>query len=157
MTLINFALFNLVGKVLSPRIRDLGKITMVRDDTPTGIGKLYPHAGPLLSARWNEDLVADCWSDLLRMAGSLKYGQATASLIVGKWSASSRQNTLAAALKEWGTLRRTSRLCASRRRETGVRAATGSARWPPPSRVGGCHGGRQFARRHGRARGANRL
>ena len=72
-----------------------------------GIGKLYPHAGPLLSARWNEDLVADCWSDLLRMAGSLKYGQATASLIVGKWSASSRQNTLAAALKEWGTLRRT--------------------------------------------------
>ena len=80
---------------------------MVRDDTPTGTGKLYPHAGPLLSARWNEDLVADCWSDLLRMAGSLKYGQATASLIVGKWSASSRQNTLAAALKEWGTLRRT--------------------------------------------------
>ena len=41
------------------------------------------------------------------MAGSLKYGQATAALIVGKWPASSRQNTLAAALKEWGTLRRT--------------------------------------------------
>jgi TnpA family transposase len=41
------------------------------------------------------------------MAGSLKYGQATASLVVGKWSAASRQNTLAAALKEWGTLRRT--------------------------------------------------
>jgi len=107
VTLINFALFDLVGKVLSPRIRDLGKITMVRDSTPTESGKLYPHAGPLLSARWNEDLVADCWGDLLRMAGSLKYGQATASLIVGKWSASSRQNTLAAALKEWGTLRRT--------------------------------------------------
>ena len=41
------------------------------------------------------------------MAGSLKYGQATASLVVGKWSAATRQNTLAAALKEWGTLRRT--------------------------------------------------
>ena len=38
-----------------------------------------------------------------------------------------------------------------------VRATTGSARWPPPSRVGGCHGGRQFARRYGRARGADRL
>ena len=62
-------------------------------DGADGTGKLYPHAGPLLSARWNEDLVAGCWSDLLRMAGSLKYGQATASLIVGKWSASSRQNT----------------------------------------------------------------
>jgi TnpA family transposase len=107
VTLINFALFDLVGKVLSPRIRDLGKITMVRDGTPAETGKLYPHAGPLLSARWNEDLVAGCWGDLLRMAGSLKYGQATAALIVGKWPASSRQNTLAAALKEWGTLRRT--------------------------------------------------
>jgi TnpA family transposase len=107
VTLINFALFDLVGKLLSPRIRDLGKITLVRDDTPTEIAKKYPHAGPLLGARWNEPLVADCWSDLLRKAGSLKYGQATASLVVGKWSAASRQNTLAAALKEWGTLRRT--------------------------------------------------
>jgi len=39
----------------------------------------------------------------------------------------------------------------------GVRAATGSARWPPLSRVGGCHGGRQFARRHGRVLGADRF
>jgi len=107
VTLINFALFDLVGKVLSPRIRDLGKITLIRDDTPTEIGKLYPHAGPLLGARWNEALIDECWGDLLRMAGSLKYGQATASLIVGKWSATSRQNTLAGALKEWETLRRT--------------------------------------------------
>jgi hypothetical protein len=37
------------------RIRDPGKITMVRDSTPAETGKLYPHAGPLLSARWNED------------------------------------------------------------------------------------------------------
>ena len=93
--------------MLSPRIRDLGKIMLIRDDTPTEIGKLYPHAGPLLGARWNEALIDECWGDLLRMAGSLKYGQATASLIVGKWSAATRQNTLAAALKEWGTLRRT--------------------------------------------------
>ncbi|MGN9847055.1 Tn3 family transposase [Nonomuraea sp. H19] len=96
-----------MGKLLSPRIRDLGKITLIRDETPTETVKRYPHAGPLLSARWNEDLIAECWPDLLRMAGSLKYGQATASLVVGKWSAASRQNTLAAALKEWGMLRRT--------------------------------------------------
>ncbi|MBV9728827.1 MAG: Tn3 family transposase [Pseudonocardiales bacterium] len=106
-TLINFGLFDLVGKALTPRMRDLRKITLVRDATPTEIGKLYPHAGPLLTARWNEDLISDCWPDLLRMGGSLKYGQASASLIVGKWSAASRQNTLAAALKEWGMLRRT--------------------------------------------------
>ncbi|MFI6458645.1 Tn3 family transposase [Streptosporangium amethystogenes] len=106
-TLVNFALFDLVGKSLTPRIRDLGKITLVRGDTPTATNALYPHAGPLLSARWNEDLVSDCYPDLLRMAGSLKFGEASASLIVGKWSAASRQNTLAAALKEWGMLRRT--------------------------------------------------
>ncbi|MFI7153487.1 Tn3 family transposase [Nonomuraea sp. NPDC050022] len=35
VTLINFALFDLVGKLLSPRIRDLGKITLIRDETPT--------------------------------------------------------------------------------------------------------------------------
>jgi TnpA family transposase len=33
--------------------------------------------------------------------------RATASLLVGKLSASTRQNTLAAALKEYGALRRT--------------------------------------------------
>lgn len=109
-TLINFALFDLVGKALTPRLRDLTRVTLVRDDTPTEIAKRYPHAGPLLGARWNEDLVAGCWPDPLRTAGSLKYGQATASLIVGKWSAASRQNTLAAAPKEWGILRRTVRL-----------------------------------------------
>src|SRR5208282_4157290 len=101
------ALFDLVGKALTPRMRDLTRVTLVRDDTPTETRKAYLHAGPLLGARWNETLIGECWPDLLRMAGSLKYGQATASLIVGKWSAAPRQNALAAALKEWGMLRRT--------------------------------------------------
>lgn len=55
----------------------------------------------------NVELIAEHWDDLLRLAGSLKFGHATASLIVGKLSASSRQNALAAALKEYGALRRT--------------------------------------------------
>ncbi len=83
VTLINFALFDLAGKLLSPRIRDLGKITLIRDGTPAEITRRYPHAGPLLGARWDEDLVAGCWDDLLRVGASLKYGQASASLIVG--------------------------------------------------------------------------
>lgn len=41
------------------------------------------------------------------MAGSLKFGHATASLLVGELSASGRQNARAAALKERGALRRT--------------------------------------------------
>jgi len=41
-TLINFGLFDLVGKALTPRMRDLMKVTLVRDDTPTEIGKALP-------------------------------------------------------------------------------------------------------------------
>jgi len=122
VTLITFALFDLAGKVLSPRIRDLGKITMIRDDTPAATAALYPHAGPLLSARWNENLVEACWPDLLRMAGSLKYGQATASLVVGKWSAASRQNTLAAAPEGAGQAR-PGRLAAAAPHRTGSEPA----------------------------------
>ncbi|GAA5768103.1 Tn3 family transposase [Streptosporangium roseum] len=83
-TLVNFGLFDLVGKSLTPRVRDLGKITMVRGDSPAATNALYPHAGPLPADRWNEDLVAGCWPDLPRMGGSLKFGEATASPIVGK-------------------------------------------------------------------------
>lgn len=43
--------------------------------------------------------IEDNWDDLFRLAASIKFGHATASLIVGKLSASSRQSTLAAALK----------------------------------------------------------
>ncbi|GAA3422480.1 hypothetical protein GCM10018952_74250 [Streptosporangium vulgare] len=75
---------------------------MQRVDNPTATNALYPHAGPLLADRWNEDLIRATWDDMLRMAGSLKFGEATASLVVGKWSAASRQNTLAAAIKELG-------------------------------------------------------
>jgi hypothetical protein len=56
---------------LPPRIRDLGKITLVRGDSPAATNALYPHAGPLLADRWKEDLVAECYPDLLRMGGSL--------------------------------------------------------------------------------------
>jgi TnpA family transposase len=64
-------------------------------------------AGPLLTRRANLDLIAGHWDDLLRLAGSLKFGHATASLLVGKLSASGRQKALAAVLKVYGALRRT--------------------------------------------------
>jgi TnpA family transposase len=55
----------------------------------------------------NRALIGDQWDNLPRLAASLKFGHATASLVVGKLSASGPQNTLAAALKEYGLLRRT--------------------------------------------------
>ena len=107
VTLVNFALFDLLGLQLSPRIRDLGKITLYRTAPKSQAESAFPLAGPLLTRRANVDLIAEHWDDLLRLAGSLKFGHATASLLVGKLSASGRQNALAAALKEYGALRRT--------------------------------------------------
>ncbi len=68
---------------------------------PLNLGPIVP--GP----RANLDLIAEHYDDLLRLAGSLKFGHATASLLVGKLSTSGRQNALAAPLKEYGALRRT--------------------------------------------------
>ncbi len=107
VTLVNFGLFDLLGLQLSPRIRDLGKITLYRAAPKARTAADYPHTGPLLTRRANTELIAEHWDDMLRLAGSLKFGHATASLIVGKLSASGRQNALAAALKEYGALRRT--------------------------------------------------
>jgi TnpA family transposase len=107
VTLVNFGLFDLLGLQLSPRIRDLGKITLCRTGSKPEAEAAFPLAGPLLTRRANLDLIAGHYDDLLRVAGSLKFGHATASLLVGKLSASGRQNALAAALKEYGALRRT--------------------------------------------------
>jgi TnpA family transposase len=107
VTLVNFGLFDLLGMQLSPRIRDLGKITLYRTGSRAQIEALFPHTGPLLTRKLNLDLIAEHYDDLLRLAGSLKFGHATASLLVGKLSASGRQNALAAALKEYGAMRRT--------------------------------------------------
>jgi len=107
-TLANFALFDLVGKQLSPRIRDLGKITLYRTGPRTDFLDRYPRAGALLTRRLNLDLITTMWDDLLRVAASVQGGHATAALVVGKLCSSKRQqNTLTSAIKEYGALRRT--------------------------------------------------
>src|SRR5450759_4050401 len=107
-TLANFALFDLVGLQLSPRIRDLGKITLYRTGPRADFAARYPSAGHLLTRRLNGELITGMWDDLLRVAASVKGGHATAALVVGKLCSSKRQqNALAAAIKEYGALRRT--------------------------------------------------
>ena len=107
-TLANFALFDLVGLQLSPRIRDLGKITLHRTGPRADFAARYPSAGHLLTRRLNGELITGMWDDLLRVAASVKGGHASAALVVGKICASKRQqNALAAAIKEYGALRRT--------------------------------------------------
>jgi len=106
-TLLNFALFDLLGKQLSPRIRDLGAITLYRLNTRGEVRGRFPNAGHLLTGKLNAALIREHWDDLLRLAASLKFGYATASLLVAKLQAGSRQNALAAALQEYGKLIRT--------------------------------------------------
>ncbi|WP_349877130.1 Tn3 family transposase [Micromonospora sp. HUAS YX12] len=107
-TLANFALFDLVGKQLSPRIRDLGKITLYRIGAKADVLARYPRSGPLLTRRLNTDLIVSMWDDLLRVAASVQGGHATAALVVGKLCSSKRQqNALTSAIKEYGALRRT--------------------------------------------------
>ncbi|MGH3530157.1 MAG: Tn3 family transposase, partial [Pseudonocardiaceae bacterium] len=83
-SLANFALFDLVGKTLSPRIRDLGKITLARPGPRSEFEARYPLAGPLLTRRCNTELITARWDDLLRVAASVHGGHATAALVVGK-------------------------------------------------------------------------
>ncbi len=132
VTLVNFGLFDLLGMQLSPRIRDLGRITLYRPGPRAEAESRFPYAGPLLTRKLNLDLIAEHYDDLLRLAGSLKFGHATASLLVGKLSASGRQNALAAALKEYGALpERSTPRSICRIRTTGARSPVSSTRANP--------------------------
>jgi hypothetical protein len=97
----------LVGLQLSPRIRDLDKITLYRAGTRADTCAQFLRSEPLLTRKINIALIAEHWDEMLRLAASLKDGHVTDSLIVGKLSRADRQNTLAAALKEYRALRRT--------------------------------------------------
>ena len=97
-----------MGLQLSPRIRDLGRITLYRTGPRADFTGRYPASGHLLTCRLNEDLITGMWDDVLRVAASVKGGHASGALVVGKLCSSRRQqNALASAIKEYGALRRT--------------------------------------------------
>jgi TnpA family transposase len=102
-TEIVFALFDLLGLQFSPRIRDLGDQRLFRLDRQ----KRHPHLAPLLRGRINRDRILRNWDDLLRLAGSLKRGWVTASLLIGKLQSYPRKNRLTRALQEYGRLVKT--------------------------------------------------
>lgn len=102
-TEIIFALFDLLGLQFAPRIRDLGDQRLYRIDRSNS----YPHLEPLLTRTIKCDQIVQHWDDLLRLAGSLKLGWVTASLLIGKLQSFPRQNALAGALQEYGRLVKT--------------------------------------------------
>ncbi|MEV5543700.1 Tn3 family transposase [Saccharopolyspora shandongensis] len=106
-TLTVFSLFALTGFTLSPRIRDLGGITLHRLGSRREVCSVFPNAGKLLTGTVDIGLIRSQWDEMLRLAASLKYGHSTASLVVSKLHASSRRSALAQALVEYGGLQRT--------------------------------------------------
>jgi TnpA family transposase len=104
--LATFALFDLVGLKLSPRIAKLADKPRWRPHAPSCYAR-WPRAGSLLAERAQVDLIAEQWDELARIAGSLKLGYVSASLLVARLQASARQHPLAKALLEYGKLLRT--------------------------------------------------
>ena len=98
-----FALMHLLGFKFAPRIKDLGETKLF---IPKGHNP-YQALKPLIGGAINTKVIEDNWSDVLRLATSIKQGTATASLLIKKLGSYPRQNSLALALREVGRIERT--------------------------------------------------
>lgn len=100
-----FALFDLLGLSFTPRIRDIATIQLYR--TPNLDLHNLANVRKRLAKNIRINLILDNWDELLRLAGSLKLGWVTASLIIQKIQAAARKSQLARALQEYGRLIKT--------------------------------------------------
>jgi TnpA family transposase len=99
---IVFALFDLLGLQFSPRLRDLANQRLCRIK-----GRELSYPSLKFTAHFNPDYVRQHWDDLLRVAGSLKTGWVSASLLISKLQAYPRQHHLTHLLQEYGRLVKT--------------------------------------------------
>jgi TnpA family transposase len=126
--LATFALFDFVGKKLSPRIAKITDKPRWRPH-PASHYERWPLAGPLLSQHVQIDLIAEHWDDLRRIAGSLILGYVSASLLVTRLQAGSRQHPLAKALLEYGKLMRTLHALTGSPTRSSAGASDASSTW----------------------------
>ena len=89
--------------VFAPRIRDLGAQRLYRLDAPPR----KEGVAVLLKGLIRSKTLLDNWDELLRVAGSLKLGRGTASLLVSKLQTGARENVLSRALRDLGRLVKT--------------------------------------------------
>lgn len=95
-----FGLFDLLGLQFSPRLADLADKTLYAADKRIK----YKNINALIKGKINVDLILRHWEELLRIAGSLKQGYVTASLLIGKLQSPKQKNAVTRALQEWGKL-----------------------------------------------------
>jgi hypothetical protein len=98
-----FALCTLLGFQFAPRIPDL------KDRRLYSFAKAftYPTLEQLIAGRIDVGLIRAHWTDILRIAASIRTGTVTASLILRQLASYPHQNGVAAALRELGRLERT--------------------------------------------------
>jgi len=102
-TEVVFALFSALGLTFSPRIRDVADQRLYRME---GLD-LSKVDRSLFKGKINEKSILGHWDDILRVAGSLKLGWVTSSLLVSRLQARPRKNALTRALQEYGRLQKT--------------------------------------------------
>jgi TnpA family transposase len=96
-----FCLFDLLGMQFSPRLRDIGDRQLYKLTTDATI---YPRLDTRLMGRIDLPRLLEKWDDLARVAGSLKRGYVTASLLISRLQAYPRQGQLTKLLQEYGRL-----------------------------------------------------
>lgn len=101
---IIFALFDLMGLLFSPRLRDIGdqKLCKIK-------GKDWTYPSLKFTGLVNPDYIRRHFDAMLRVAGSIQSGQVTASLFIGKLQAYPRQHHLTYVLQAYGQLIKTIR------------------------------------------------
>jgi TnpA family transposase len=98
-----FGLFDLLGMQFSPRLADLAGKTLYCVDKKIK----YKNINTLITGKINTDLILRHWDELLRVAGSLKRGYVTASLLISKLQSPLQKNALTKAIQEYGKLNET--------------------------------------------------
>lgn len=98
-----FGLSHLLGFRFAPRIRDISEIKLYCD----GKASEYRKIESILNGRINTKIIEENFDDVLRMAHSIREGNVTGSLIMGKIGSYARQNALATALREMGRIEKT--------------------------------------------------
>src|SRR5699024_2452288 len=99
-----FGLFDLLGMRFCPRMPDIAD---ARHYQLRGDDGHYPNLASRLTGRVNLSFIQEGWDELLRVAGSLKLGYVTASLLISKLQEYPRQNRITRLLKEYGRLAKT--------------------------------------------------
>lgn len=102
-TEIVFALFSALGLRFSPRIRDVADQRLYGFEGMDDFG----FGGSLLKGKVDKKLILRHWDDIMRVAGSLKLGWVTSSLLVSRLQAKPRKSSLTRAIQAYGRLRKT--------------------------------------------------